>query len=603
MQSESRIENLVYQYFGLPPEQQAQLTGSLEQVRLDGGEWLFHHGDAGDALYLLVRGRLQVWAERDHLGPLDSPRLIGGVAPGESVGEIALLTGAPRTAGIRASRDSLLLRVSRTTFEQWAGKRPELGLRLASRAASLVAQPDKSQLGSTRNLGAITLLPLGSGDRIREFCGALMRRLKAEAGACPVRRDELASLGAPQDWPDGRQPAPEGMTGWVHALEERGGMLVFLAEPGETEWARFAIRQSDLVVLVGDADDDPRPAEWERTLGLHENGSLLRRMLVLLQGASEDSIRGTASWYRGRGLEFHLHVRSGNAGDIERVGRVLTGKATGLVLGAGASRGFAHLGVYRALSEAGVAVDWVAGTSIGAIMGATIAFDWGPQNAINAIRAAFVKGKPFSDYTVPVMSLLSGRRMRRLLNRSADWEIEDLPLPFLCLSSRLDDGGRNLHRAGNLARALRASASMPGIFPPTVVDGRLSVDGSVLNSLPVDLMWQQPVGRVIAVSLAEHQQRRVEYAETPSPWSVLMGRLVPFAPRHRVPALITVMLKSTELATLRNVEEQGQRASLLLRPDVKRFALTRVRAFDQIVEAGYVCARQALEDWSGPESP
>jgi predicted acylesterase/phospholipase RssA len=320
-------------------------------------------------------------------------------------------------------------------------------------------------------------------------------------------------------------------------------------------------------------------------------------MLILLQGAAEIQIQNTADWYSDRELDFHLHVRSDRPDDIARVARVIGGKAIGLVLGAGASRGFAHLGVYRAMKEAGVPVDWIGGTSIGAIMGAGMAQDWTPEKCIETVRTSFVGGKPFSDFTLPLVSLVAGRRMRRLLRAQTSINIEDLPLPFFCISSSLDDGNTNFHETGLLSRALEATASMPGIFPPTVVAQRLAVDGSVLNSLPVDIMWQKPVGKVVAIDLAAHRSHPIDYDDIPSAWTLLRSRLLPMGKRYRVPALMTVLLKSTELATLPQVKAQGARASLLLQPDVRRFGLTEVKAFEHIVEAGYFEAKENISEW------
>jgi NTE family protein len=184
--------------------------------------------------------------------------------------------------------------------------------------------------------------------------------------------------------------------------------------------------------------------------------------------------------------------------------------------------------------------------------------------------------------------------MQRLLREHADVLIEDMPIPFFCISSCLDDGSVNVHQSGSMARALQATASMPGILPPTVVNGRLAVDGAVLNGLPVDVMWQQAVGEVIAVSLATHGMVEVDYTDTPSAWAVLRSRWLPFAKPYRVPAMMTVVMKATELATLSNVRSQGERASLLIEPDVRHFGLTQVQAFDDILSAGIQAADSAL---------
>jgi NTE family protein len=110
-------------------------------------------------------------------------------------------------------------------------------------------------------------------------------------------------------------------------------------------------------------------------------------------------------------------------------------------------------------------------------------------------------------------------------------------------------------------------------------------------------MRQKPVGTVVAVDLSADHEVRVDYDRLPSPWAVLRGRYLPFTRRYRVPSLSTVLLKATELGTLERVRLQGAQADLLLRPSVRQFGMTEVKAFDRIVEAGYEYAKTALDAW------
>src|SRR6185369_16563668 len=115
------------------------------------------------------------------------------------------------------------------------------------------------------------------------------------------------------------------------------------------------------------------------------------------------------------GAQLH-HVR--HASDVERVARLLTGRSIGLVLSGGGARGFAHIGVVRALREAGMRIDSVGGTSIGAIIGAGVAADWSDEEMLEKYRIAFVAGRPLKDYTFPFVSLVSGRRVAHLLREA-----------------------------------------------------------------------------------------------------------------------------------------------------------------------------------------
>jgi predicted acylesterase/phospholipase RssA len=381
---------------------------------------------------------------------------------------------------------------------------------------------------------------------------------------------------------------------WFAAQEDANRFVLYLADCGATPWSDAALRHADLVLLVGDASHAPQRRDWEAKLLDAPRGPVAQQALVLLHAGSPLGLLGTGAWLQGRHLDFLLHLRDGVPADFARLVRILDGTALGLVLGGGAARGFAHLGVYKAMVEAGIAVDWVGGSSIGSVMGAAIALDLPPEEAIARARAAFVDGKPFGDMTLPVISLLRGQRMERLIGEYLGGMIEDLPIPFFCLASALGSGESRLHDRGSLPAALRASVSIPGVFPPAVVDGQLTIDGGILDNLPVDRMRGRPVGRVVAVDVSGRQAYQVDYAAVPSPWALLAGRYLPFTRRYRVPGFLTVMLKAAEIGTMRAAREAGLRADLLIRPDVNRFSLTDVKPFEAIVAAGHEGGRAAL---------
>ena len=187
--------------------------------------------------------------------------------------------------------------------------------------------------------------------------------------------------------------------------------------------------------------------------------------------------------------------------------------------------------------------------------------------------------------------------MEKLIANYLTGNIEELPLPFFCVSSNLGQGTVRIHDRGPLGLAVRASASLPGVFPPTVVDGQLVIDGGILDNLPVGLMRQRPVGQVIAVDVTSRNNYEVDYESVPSPWAVLAGQYLPFARRYRVPGFMALLLKATEIGTMADVRAAGLGADLLLRPPVSRFSLTDVRSFDTIVGVGYEYGRQAIADW------
>ncbi len=479
-------------------------------------------------------------------------------------------------------------------FEKLVHDHPALVLKLAFNVASVLHKSTTGTQAAVRTLNTITILPLDHSSRVREFCHQLEKELQSFGTVLSLSPETLGQQGAPVDTLAEDEKIPTALRQWLNDQEHGNRFVLYRCDEPTAHWTRFAWRQSDMVLFIAEAALDPTARPWEHELEEACSNAAARRMLVLLQAPADTAISNTSAWLDGRKADFHFHVRQNEDDDVARVARILSGNAVGLVLGAGAVRGFAHLGVYQALREAGICIDWVGGTSIGAIMGSVMALDESIEHACELVRNAFVKGKPFSDYTIPLMSLIHGRRMERLLDEHAGFQIEDLPIPFFCVSCKLDTGELNLHERGFLPDALRATAAMTGIIPPAVLEQRLVVDGSVVNNLPIDIMQQKPVGSIIAVDLSSSAEYHVNYESLPSPWAVLRGRFLPFARKYRVPSLATIMLKATELGTQAHVRELGKQADLLLQPPVRQFGLTEIKAFDKIVAAGYEYARDEL---------
>ena len=193
------------------------------------------------------------------------------------------------------------------------------------------------------------------------------------------------------------------------------------------------------------------------------------------------------------------------------------------MLAGGGARGFAHIGIIKALIEAGVPFDHLGGASMGAIIAAGLAHEWGVEELTERMRETFVTHNPLDDFTLPLIALVRGKKASSMLQRNfGDICIEELPLPFFAVSSDLTTGRIHEHRAGLLWRALRASVALPGILPPVTHHGHLLVDGGVMNSLPVDVMRTRTTGPIIACDVTGELDLRASderYGERPGgPW-------------------------------------------------------------------------------------
>jgi predicted acylesterase/phospholipase RssA len=319
---------------------------------------------------------------------------------------------------------------------------------------------------------------------------------------------------------------------------------------------------------------------------------------------------GTESWLAERAVESCIHVRRSREADIARLGRILTGRAIAVVLSGGGAKGFAHLGVLRALGERGIPVDMIGGTSMGSVIAAGYAMSIQPRELTALSKRLFATHKPFREYTLPLVSLFRGRRLDRMLReQTGETRIEDLWIGYFCVSTDLTAAEPHIHTSGCLFTAVRSSIAIPGILPPVVEGDRLLVDGGVVNNLPADAMRQLCRGKLIAVDVAP--KRDVElgpgFSEYPSPWQVLWNRLWPFGGRRRIQAIPQIMARTTMLSSIHRVNAVKTGADYYLRPPVEQFGMLEFDAIDRIVESGYRYALESTEGWgslgTGPTPP
>jgi predicted acylesterase/phospholipase RssA/CRP-like cAMP-binding protein len=563
-----------------------EIEARVRWVELPRGAQLYRQGDAADDLHIVVSGRLRAVTEdgRGRLTP------VGEISRGQTVGEMALLAGQTRAASVYAVRDTVLLGLDRSALETVVARHPRLVLNMSRLVGERLRRAMHGQEFPAR-VGAVAIAPHGSGDESAAFARRLAVALDPMGGATIVdaerARRELHADG-------GDELAHRAA---LDTLELTHGCVIYLTERAVTPWTVRCVRQADTVVVVARFDAEPTAGPVEAWL----TGDLdpirgPRRELVLLHDDGSVPPQNTARWLSGRKVDRHHHVRLDRDGDVARIARFLSGRAVGLVLAGGGAPGLAHVGAIRALREAGVPIDAVGGTSIGSIVAAGVALDFDDVRLAREMRAGFVESNPLGDYRLlPLVSLSKGRRMERRLRSSlGDAAIEDAWLPFLCVSADISANAQHVHTTGPLWRAVRTSASIPGVLPPMVEGNHLLIDGSSVNNLPVELMRELGAARIIAADLDLKMERELGYKEVPSPWRVLAGRFLPGVKRLPVPGLMNVVMKSTMIAGMERAARTRESVDLYLAPQVQRIGLLRWDAFDQLVEIGYRHAEEAL---------
>jgi len=279
--------------------------------------------------------------------------------------------------------------------------------------------------------------------------------------------------------------------------------------------------------------------------------------------------------------------------------RNFTGSAVGLVLSGGGARGFAHIGVVRALGDKNIPIDFIGGTSMGAVIAAQHALGWDWQTMARVNRAEWPRCHPQKNYTLPLVAINSGKRMDDMLARMlGDAEIENLHTGFFCLSTNLTRAQAQVHRQGSLWKAVRASVSLPGIGPPAIENGEIFVDGGLIDNLPVTTMKKLCQGQVLAVDVSEQAEFKssLTHSYSVSGWKFLWQRLNPFAETPDLPNILNTLYRTTTVAGVRAIESAKVEADLCFEPPVSSFGVFEWQSVDKIIEVGYRYALTKLDE-------
>jgi predicted acylesterase/phospholipase RssA len=361
------------------------------------------------------------------------------------------------------------------------------------------------------------------------------------------------------------------------------------------------VRQADRILVV--AGDGPPPAADPLQHGMQAEGphmATVRRELLLVHREKRAVYPGTSEWLAKHTVAAHHHVAADSPSDFSRLARFLAGRATGLVLGGGGTRCFAHVGVIRALEEAGVEIDVIGGTSMGAYIAAQYALGWDHARMRAYNRETWVRVRPMQDYTFPVLSLLTGRGFRKVARDIAgDTAIEDLATRFFCVSSNLTRARIVTHRQGPLWRGMVASISVPGLTPPVAEGGDLLVDGAVLDNLPVDVMRALCDGTVIASDVSPAVDLAVDPGAGVSAglWSRLSPWRAARSGGRKPPTIVDVLSRVSTLNSTVATEAVKRQADLYLHPPTEDFTVVDWKRAEALVDVGYAYAVRAVDEW------
>ncbi|MCR4442339.1 MAG: patatin-like phospholipase family protein [Peptococcaceae bacterium] len=249
-------------------------------------------------------------------------------------------------------------------------------------------------------------------------------------------------------------------------------------------------------------------------------------------------------------------------------------KKLGLALGAGGAKGLAHIGVLQVFKEKKLKVDMIAGSSMGALIGA--AYASGTDIDLLAKLASTLQRSLFIDVNIPRVGLLKGEKVLGLIRLlTHNKEFSELHIPLAVVATDIEKGEPVVFREeGDVAQAVRASISIPGIFNPVRAGDRLLVDGAVTERLPVSILKEMGADYVVAVDV----------------------KACPAGERIKIQNIYDIIMHSIEILENKACKESLEAADFLITPDTKEIGTTEFHKAEECVEAGRIAAEAIIEE-------
>uniref|UniRef100_A0A8C5AFI4 Patatin like phospholipase domain containing 7 n=1 Tax=Gadus morhua TaxID=8049 RepID=A0A8C5AFI4_GADMO len=616
-----------------------QIDFALDWVAVEAGRAVYRQGEKSDSSYIVLSGRLRSVIQKDD----GKKELTGEYGRGDLIGVVEALTNQNRATTVHAVRDSELAKLPQGALSSIKRKFPQVG----GTSGELVGWSGVAQGGGTSgdlalhtpgskwdagnqasNLCTVTVLPVSEEVPLTAFTLELQLALLAIGPTLLLNSDCIkqclgaAALDSVHEYR---------LSSWLGQQEDIHRIVLYQTDNGLTPWTQRCIRQADCIIIVGLGEQDPAVGELERML--ERSAVRAQKQLVLLHREDGPPPTGTVHWLNMRSwISRHHHLScprrvfskrslpklremyqrvfqkpADRHSDFSRLARVLTGNAIAIILGGGGARGCSQVGIMRAVSEAGIPVDLIGGTSIGSLMGALYAEDRSHSRMRMRAREWAMEMtsvfKKVLDLTYPITSMFSGAAFNSGISKVFKLkQIEDLWIPYFNITTDITASAMRVHTDGSLWRYVRASMSLSGYLPPLCdpKDGHLLMDGGYINNLPADVARSMGAKVVIAIDVGSQDETNLtNYGDSLSGWWLLWKRLNPLAEKVKVLNMAEIQTRLAYVCCVRQLElVKNSDYCEYIRPPIDRYRTLEFGKFDEIAEVGYQHGKTVFDVWS-----
>ncbi|XP_050553738.1 neuropathy target esterase sws isoform X6 [Spodoptera frugiperda] len=602
-----------------------QVDFALDWVFLESGRAVYRQDEESGSTFIVLSGRLRSVITH----PNGKKELVGEYGKGDLVGIVEMVTQTRRSTTVMAVRDSELAKLPEGLFNAIKLRFPVVVTRLINLLGHRILgswQKPTAGLGgaaaieprpSQHNFSTVAVVPVSDDVPLTAFTYELYHSLSAIGPTVRLTSDVIRKLlGLTIMDPNNEYR----LSSWLAQQEDKHKVALYQCDPSLTQWTQRCIRQADCILIVALGDKQPSIGKIEKEI--ERLAIRTQKELVLLHREGGPQPAGTVHWLNMRSwVSQHHHVRCPHRmftrksqyriselyskvlmseasvhSDFSRLARWLTGTSVGLVLGGGGARGAAHVGMVRAIQEAGIPIDMVGGVSIGAFMGALWCMERNITTVTQKAREWSQKmtqwGKQLLDLTYPATSMFSGRQFNATIRSTfGDVHIEDLWLPYFTVTTDISSSCMRVHRHGSLWRYIRASMSLSGYMPPLCdpLDGHLLLDGGYVNNLPADVMRSLGAKHILAIDVGSQDDTDLtNYGDDLSGWWLLWKRWNPFTTPVKVPNLPDIQSRLAYVSCNRQLEEVKKSDYCeYIRPPIDAYKTLQFGSFDEIREVGY----------------
>jgi NTE family protein len=578
------------------------MLDSFTLVDIKENDTLFQIGDQSDAFYITLSGYLVALLKNEK----DELYSIGRIKTGELIGEMGILNKKPRNLTVKALSDAKLLKLTDIAFKQLISIAPDIVyqillniiLREQNKLDTMSLISQKVIKKSNRH---VLITAVNPSVDISEFLVTL-KSLTQQEGYIEkfffIDEEKLLKYY--------NMRGLSSLMEYIDNLEKSHHTLLYYITEKFQYLVKFLIKRADLFILVGAGLQLPNYSSFVCQLMEQHDLRDIKKELVLLW-PTRTQIKNTHIWLNPADFHCHHHIIINDSGSYQRLLRFFQGKAVGLVLSGGAARGWAHVGVIRAMKEKKIPIDAICGTSSGSGVAGFHLLSNNEEELIEYVkqmRDGVNHSIAWFSVTFPAISFYNAvRATYSLKSIFEERNIENFDIPFFAVSTNVSTQTENVHRLGRVWRAIRASAAIPGFFPPLVENGQLLYDGGLMNNLPVDRMRKLlgPDATIIASDLEVSLEDKKQYYFPPtlSLTKLLLSKLGLTNQKYVFPNFFSTLLKSILLGSLQKSQDNIALANYYIHPDLSKYNMLSLEEISEkeLVESGYQNALAILKDY------